>query len=127
MINPRDECLGPKCLRRGDEISCLYTERRKSIHTLCGCWMLGGVECRGIDDNPISMDGTSWIIRLPRAIPKREEERGRTRERERGRGRKKDDPVLSSSPFPPLCRRMELLNSVFLDSRDSNREKIRTA
>lgn len=82
MINPRDECLGPKCLRRWDEISCLYTERRKSIHTLCGCWMLGGVECRGIDDNPISMDGTSWIIRLPRAIPKREEERGRTRERE---------------------------------------------
>lgn len=86
---------------------------------------MGGVECRGIDDNPISMDGTSWIIRLPRAIPKGEEERGRTREREREEEEGRSGSVLLS--IPSLCRRMELLNSVFLDSRDSNREKIRTA
>lgn len=70
---------------------------------------------RGIDDNPISMDGTSWIIRLLRATQWRA-----------GGGTNEYVSLSLSLSFSVLPLLMELLNSVFLDSRDSNREKIET-
>lgn len=76
---------------------------------------------RGIDDNPISMDGTSWIIRLLRAIQWRAG--GGTNEYVSLFLSRSLYFSLSLSVLPLL---MGLLNSVFLDSRDSNREKIET-
>lgn len=53
--------LRTECLPRGGG------ENKLQVHSVENRYGLGVGGCRGIDDNPISMDGTSWIIRLPRA------------------------------------------------------------